>query len=212
LILACIVCNTLLLLIQYYKQDENESYVLEIINLVFTAIFILEAIVKIVGLGKEYFKSVWNIFDFIVVLFSIVGMFVTYLGILNVGGKTTIIRAMRICRVLRLIKRAKRLYVVFHTIASTLPGMGNICLLLGFLIYIYAVVGVQIFSNIKRNGALTDQFGFHSFPIAFLSLIALATGDPSPGIMYSIMRQNRIDYQCMVDPTYQDYVDNDCKS
>jgi hypothetical protein len=89
---------------------------------------------------------------------------------------------------LRLIKRAKRLNLVFNTLVSTLPGMGYICLLLCFLIYIYAVIGIQLFSKVMRNEALNDHFNFETFPTAFLSLIALATGDTSPGIMYGVIR------------------------
>ena len=43
-------------------------------NFVFTGIFVLEAIVKIITLKMHYFKKAWNVFDFIIVISSLVGM------------------------------------------------------------------------------------------------------------------------------------------
>ena len=48
---------------------------LEIINFIFTAIFILEAILKMLAWGfKQYFADEWNIFDFVVALGSLIGV------------------------------------------------------------------------------------------------------------------------------------------
>ena len=43
-------------------------------NFVFTGIFVLEAIVKIIALRTHYFKKAWNVFDFVIVISSLVGM------------------------------------------------------------------------------------------------------------------------------------------
>lgn len=42
-------------------------------NLVFTGIFTAEAIVKLVALRQHYFKKAWNVFDFIIVVSSVIG-------------------------------------------------------------------------------------------------------------------------------------------
>ena len=44
---------------------------IEILNYVFMGIFTLEAIIKIIALRKQYFKDSWNIFDFIIVAFTL---------------------------------------------------------------------------------------------------------------------------------------------
>ena len=41
---------------------------IEYLNYIFSAIFTVEAIIKLAALGKKYFKETWNIFDFIVVV------------------------------------------------------------------------------------------------------------------------------------------------
>jgi hypothetical protein len=80
------VLNSIILLVKYYNQPETESYILETINLVFTIIFVIECILKILGNGIAYFKSGWNIFDFVVVIFSIVGIIVSELTTVNLGS------------------------------------------------------------------------------------------------------------------------------
>ena len=55
-------------------QPESYGDALDIINIVFTTIFTLEAIVKIIGLRWHYFRRAWNVFDFIIVLLSITGI------------------------------------------------------------------------------------------------------------------------------------------
>jgi hypothetical protein len=82
--------------------------ILESINYFFTAVFTLEAIVKIIGLGpKGYFTKGWNVFDFIIVIIS----YVTLIIGLTVSGtfgpkQATVARAFRIGRIFRLIKKA----------------------------------------------------------------------------------------------------------
>ena len=47
------------------------------LNYIFTAIFIVEAFIRLVALRFDYFKQGWNVFDFIIVIFSIVGEYLT---------------------------------------------------------------------------------------------------------------------------------------
>lgn len=49
------------------------NIVTEYINMVFTFIFVLEAIIKIIGLRWHYFRRAWNVFDFVVVALSLLG-------------------------------------------------------------------------------------------------------------------------------------------
>ena len=75
---------------------------------------------------------------------------------LSLGGATTIIRAFRISRILRLVKRAKNLRLIFNTFVFTLPALANVGGLLLLLLYLYSIVGVILFSGVKRNGLMSD--------------------------------------------------------
>lgn len=95
---------------------------------------------------------------------------------------------------LRFINISKRLKIVFNTVAETLPGLASILGILTLLIYIYSVIGVQLFSTIKRNTEFTEVFNFESFPTAALSLLALGLGDSGPKVMYSAIRTYSIEF------------------
>ena len=141
-------------------------------------------------------------FDFFIVVASIASVIVSSFTTFNLGGKTIIIRAMRVCRILRLIKRAKYLYLVFSTLVHTLPAMTNIGLLLCLLVYLYSIIGIQLFSEVMRNGIMNDSLNFESFGNAFVTLIACATGDSTSSLMTATMRGYELDFQCIYNPDY----------
>ena len=80
---------------------------LEYLNIIFTIIFTLEVIAKLLAYDSRYFKDGWNIFDFIIVLGSIFGLFLRFLVKYSGHGATTAIRAFRIARIFKLFKKQK---------------------------------------------------------------------------------------------------------
>ena len=149
--------------------------ILEYINYFFTAVFTLEAIIKIIGLGfKGYFTKGWNLFDFLIVLVSYVTLIISVSVQGNFGPKqATVARAFRIGRIFRLIKKAKFLRVIFNTIIFTIPSLANVGALMMLLLFIFAILGVYLFSTVKLQNNLIQDANFQSFGIAFLTLIRL---------------------------------------
>jgi hypothetical protein len=76
-------------------------------------LFTIEAGLKIIALGKDYFHSGWNIFDFFIVTGTILAIIISATTSISVGPQATIIRAFRIGRIFRLVKKAKSLKMVF---------------------------------------------------------------------------------------------------
>lgn len=73
---ACILINTLLLSLDRFPENPDEVKVMEKINIVFTGIFTLEMIIKLLALGfKNYFRSMFNIFDCMVVISGFIDIF-----------------------------------------------------------------------------------------------------------------------------------------
>lgn len=66
----------------------------------------MEAVIKITAIDKIYFKDGWNIFDFVIVIGSLASVFISAFTTLSLKGATTIIRAFRISRVFRIVKKA----------------------------------------------------------------------------------------------------------
>ncbi|WP_208347114.1 ion transporter [Pseudaestuariivita rosea] len=101
------------------------------------AVFVVEIALKLVAHSWRFFKSGWNLFDFVIV------------GIALVPGAQTfsVLRALRILRVLRVISATPRLRRVVEGFISALPGMGSVFLLMGIIFYIGAVMATKLFGN-----------------------------------------------------------------
>lgn len=77
--------NTLSLAISWRDEPNTLSLVMEILNNIFNAIFTIEAIIKISGLGKTYFKDNWNIFDLAIVIGTYIGLLIGIIFKVNIG-------------------------------------------------------------------------------------------------------------------------------
>ena len=107
----CIVINTVILALDKYPSSEHYDRSLEKVNIVFTLIFILEMILKLLGLGlKDYFLEKFNIFDFVVVIVSLIDVTFTFADVSVVEGSISFsaLRAFRLLRVFKLAKNWKQ--------------------------------------------------------------------------------------------------------
>jgi voltage-dependent calcium channel L type alpha-1D len=109
-------------MLKWYQQSDVIVYVLEIMNYIFTAIFALEVIIKIIAQGFiVFFREGWNIFDFLIAFASCLSIIVSAHTSLEIKGAITLLRSFRILRILRLLKRGgKNLYMIFNTFVITL--------------------------------------------------------------------------------------------
>jgi hypothetical protein len=110
-IMVLIILNTLVLAFNWFMQPDWYIPYIEKINYTFVVIFTLEALFKLVALRCQYFKDSWNIFDFSVVVLTIVILvMVNFFDMgASFGMTSTILRTLRIGRVFRLVKKAKQL-------------------------------------------------------------------------------------------------------
>lgn len=153
-IMICILANTFVLGFNWYTQPQSYKDVLEIFNYTFMIIFTVEAVVKIIAQRKDYFKDSWNIFDFTVVMGTIVILGITWAGMaggLEILG--TILRTLRIGRVFRLIKKQQKLQEIFKTLIDATPAMASLGLLLMLLIFMFAIIGMAQFALVGLDGA-----------------------------------------------------------
>ena len=90
---------------------------IERINLCFLGIFVVEAIIKLLGYGLRYFKDTWNRFDFITVLLSISALIISnFSGNKEFSGITQLVRVFRLGRLFKLFKSLKTLQIIYSTI------------------------------------------------------------------------------------------------
>jgi len=145
-IMFCIVFNTIVMALTWFDEPKSLPGVIEYVNYVLLAIFTLEAIIKIIALKGFYFRDSWNLFDFTIVCFTLVMLVLKLLSIeVPFGNGPTILRALRIGRVLRLIKRAKQLKIIFHTLLDSAASLGSLGLLLIIMFFMFAIIGRSLF-------------------------------------------------------------------
>jgi hypothetical protein len=148
--MSLIILNTLVLAFKYAGEPAWVTSTTEILNYILTAFFTLEAFVKLCALGKLYFVQGWNRYDFLVISFTYVFIVIDNTTTVNFGAQFTIFRSFRILRIFKYFKATKSLKVMFDTFLVTLPAVGSIGGLLGLLILVYAVLGVNLFAEVKQ--------------------------------------------------------------
>ena len=168
----------------------------------FFFVFVLEALIKLVGLGGTYFKDGWNIFDFGIVLSTGIAWIIEYFMGSNIGSQATLLRTFRVGRLLKLANSAKQLKMIFSTLIVTIPSLVNVGFLLFLMIFLYSIIGINLFGTIKINGLLDEHANFQSFGMALLTLIRITTFESWNGIMHATMRTNSLMFDCINNPTY----------
>jgi voltage-gated sodium channel len=135
------------------------------------AIFVAELAAKLFAQRAQFFRSGWNIFDFVIVGVSLVPG----------NGGLSVLRALRILRVLRVISVVPSLRRVVEGFVTALPGMGSVFLLMGIMFYIGAVMATKLF------GASFPQW-FGSLGASGYSLFQIMTLESwSMGIVRPVM-------------------------
>jgi voltage-gated sodium channel len=117
---------------------------LYVFDVMVLAVFVLEIITKLVAFGPRFFRSGWNILDFLVVSISLV----------PATGAFSVLRSLRILRVLRLISTVPRLRHLTESLLAAIPSIGWISFMLGLVFYIFAVIGTEMF-----GGRFPEFFG-----------------------------------------------------
>uniref|UniRef100_A0A8C1XJK1 Calcium channel, voltage-dependent, T type, alpha 1H subunit a n=1 Tax=Cyprinus carpio TaxID=7962 RepID=A0A8C1XJK1_CYPCA len=219
LFITCIIgINVVTMSIEHFNQPRYLEEGLKYCNYVFTIIFIIEALLKLVAFGfRRFFKDRWNQLDLAIVLLSIMGITLEEIKMnAALPINPTIIRIMRvlrIARVLKLLKMATGMRSLLDTVMQALPQVGNLGLLFMLLFFIYAALGVELFGKLECNDnnpceGLSRHATFENFGMAFLTLFRISTGDNWNGIMKDTLREclpnesNCFSYLPLVSPIY----------
>ncbi|XP_053950323.1 voltage-dependent calcium channel type A subunit alpha-1 isoform X4 [Anastrepha ludens] len=188
-IMMLIVFNTLLLMMKYHNQGEMYDKSLKYINMGFTGMFSVETVLKIIGFGvKNFFKDPWNIFDLITVVGSIVDALWMEFGSnsINVG----FLRLFRAARLIKLLRQGYTIRILLWTFVQSFKALPYVCLLIAMLFFIYAIIGMQVFGNIKYDPdtQLNRHNNFQSFSGGIMLLFRCATGEAWPNIMLACLK------------------------
>ena len=130
----------------------------------------------------KYFKLGMNVFDFIILVFSIVDVLIDYLvKSFQIPIFPTVLRTIRLVRfgrILRLFKFARGIRTILDSFNRSIPALLNIGLLLLLIIYIYAIFGMNLFMYVgysNTDTGITSEFNFETIYGSILTLFPLCT-------------------------------------
>ncbi|KAM5151938.1 sodium channel protein type 2 subunit alpha-like isoform 3-T3 [Mantella aurantiaca] len=188
-IMVLICLNMVTMMIETDDQSKEMENILYWVNAIFIVLFTGECVLKLTSLRHYYFTMGWNIFDFVVVILSIVGMFLADLIEKYFVSPTLfrVIRLARIGRILRLIKGAKGIRTLLFALMMSLPALFNIGLLLFLVMFIYAIFGMSNFAYVKKESGIDDMFNFETFGNSMICLFMITTSAGWDGLLAPIL-------------------------
>jgi len=162
-ILAVIVANAALIGLETSPALwERYGGLFHALNFAVQAIFVVEIAVRLLAHAPRlhrFFKDGWNVFDFTIVALSLLPA---------AGPFATVARLARLLRALRIVSALPELRLIVATMLRSIPSLANVIVLLGLILYVYAVVGVHLFAGV-------DPLHWGALPRAGLTLFEILT-------------------------------------
>ncbi|XP_045890356.1 voltage-dependent N-type calcium channel subunit alpha-1B-like isoform X2 [Micropterus dolomieu] len=195
-IMIMIALNTVVLMMKFHGAPDFYEAMLKNLNIVFTTLFSLECILKIIAFGPlNYLKDAWNVFDFVTVLGSITDILVTEINTTDRLLNLSFLRLFRAARLIKLLRQGYTIRILLWTFVQSFKALPYVCLLIAMLFFIYAIIGMQVFGNIELNEdtAINHHNNFRTFLQALMLLFRSATGEAWHEIMLSCLSHRACD-------------------
>ncbi|MBI1263593.1 MAG: ion transporter [Alphaproteobacteria bacterium] len=136
-ITVLILINAAILGLLTYELPARIVTALDWADRLIIAVFVVEIVLKLIVQRQNFFRSGWNLFDFLVVGLSLIPD----------AGAFTVLRALRVLRLFRLFSVVPEMRRVVEALGKAIPGMGAIILVLALIFYVGAVMGSMLFSG-----------------------------------------------------------------
>uniref|UniRef100_A0A663FA09 Voltage-dependent L-type calcium channel subunit alpha n=1 Tax=Aquila chrysaetos chrysaetos TaxID=223781 RepID=A0A663FA09_AQUCH len=206
-----IMLNTLCLAMQHYGQSKLFNDAMDIMNMVFTGVFTVEMVLKLIAFKpKGYFSDAWNTFDSLIVIGSIVDVVLSEADVSipqltfpnSARISITFFRLFRVMRLVKLLSRGEGIRTLLWTFIKSFQALPYVALLIAMLFFIYAVIGMQVFGKVamRDNNQINRNNNFQTFPQAVLLLFRCATGEAWQEIMLACLPGKRCDPESDYNP------------
>jgi len=202
-IMGCILSNTITMATQHKTQSDGFTLFLSIADYWFCGIFTLEAALKLFVFQKKYFEESWNRFDFLIVLLTDVSLVVELSTGSSIGPIAQVVRSVRVGRILRLINGAESIHALLSTLVSTFISLANIGGLWLMIVFIFAVLGNQLYAKVALpsgyNSQLNYYYNFQTFSNSLVTLFSFSGGEYWDGFSLALASHTP---GCVNDPPY----------
>ncbi|XP_077385441.1 sodium channel protein type 4 subunit alpha B-like isoform X3 [Festucalex cinctus] len=189
MVFACL--QVVVMMVETYDQSSEKEFIIYWITFAIIVIFTLECVLKIIALRKHYFAFGWNIFDFVLVILFIVGLFLADLlekYFIYTPALFSVIRFTRVCRILHLFRISKGVRRLLYALMRSLPALFNIGLFLFVIMFTFSVFGMKNFAYVKKGAMLDDVFNFETFGKSIICLFTIMTTAGWDGLLFPVMR------------------------
>uniref|UniRef100_A0A8B9K6U7 Calcium channel, voltage-dependent, T type, alpha 1H subunit b n=1 Tax=Astyanax mexicanus TaxID=7994 RepID=A0A8B9K6U7_ASTMX len=186
-IMFAILINTLSMGVEYHEQPAELTDVLEISNIVFTSLFALEMLLKLLACGLfGYISNPYNIFDLIIVIISVWEI------IGQADGGLSVLRTFRLLRVLKLVRFMPALRRQLVVLMKTMDNVATFCMLLMLFIFIFSILGMHLFGckftlRLENGDTVSDRKNFDSLLWAIVTVFQILTQEDWNTVLYNGM-------------------------
>ena len=181
-VLFLITANAALMASEHYDQSKAWEGLIAMVNLILTFVFTVEITIRIIAIfPKQFFADPWNVMDFFIVVSSL--LMIPLDGIVEL----TFMRPFRLLLLFRIIKRAKGIRLMIMTLLLSLPALFNVTCMLFLCYFIYAILGMSWWSNLKFNDAIGLPAHYRTFADALCMLARTTTGEGWNAMLHDSM-------------------------
>ena len=145
------------------------------LDLAITLYFLFEIVIKISVDGLKFFKNGWNVFDFIIVILTLIPI--------NESEFMMIARLLRLFRVLRLLQSRPELKNIIDMLVGAIPSIIDIVILMFIIFYVYGIIGSFLFSELPSGL-------WENLLTSMLTLFRILTFEDWTDVMYEAMELN----------------------
>ena len=173
-VVSVIIASALYAGVTSYNIPDDYQSILNVFDYGITIFFVIEIIIRLISEKSllHFFKSGWNIFDFVIVMVSLVPV---------AGAETVFVaRLLRIVRVLRVITVVPEFRRIIESIVKTIPRVGFVILLMFMFFYIWGAIGTLFFDHI-------DPSRWGNIGSSMLVLLQMATYDDWAAVMRDVV-------------------------
>jgi voltage-gated sodium channel len=170
-VVAVILANALVLGLQTYPGlDREYGDALDLLNAIFLTFFVVEILLRIASYLPRpwrFFLDGWNVFDFLAV------------GLAFAPGlreNSTVLRLARLARIVRVVHLLPDVRILITAVVRSLPPLGSMAILTTLILFIYGMVGWQLFGD-------EEPGDWGTIGEAMLTLFAMLTLENFPQYM-----------------------------
>ncbi|KAM9212078.1 voltage-dependent L-type calcium channel subunit alpha-1S [Dugong dugon] len=186
LVILIVALNTLSIASEHHNQPLYLTYLQDVANRVLLALFTIEMLMKMYGLGlHQYFMSIFNRFDCFVVCSGILEILLVESGTMTPLG-ISVLRCIRLLRLFKITKYWTSLSNLVASLLNSIRSIASLLLLLFLFITIFALLGMQLFGGrYDFEDTEVRRSNFDNFPQALISVFQVLTGEDWTSMMYN---------------------------